>query len=193
MTEQRDRPLSTEDLAGAGRQESRETTDSATTADTADTADTGVTTGTDRPDTADTAYRQAQAESSTGAHAAERPFGTETAPDTGARSTWADQTAGDTTAGRPDDESAPLLSSTDTDGFRARWRELQSLFVDDPRKAVHAADELVAEVMQTVATTFGDRKHQLEGQWQRGEEVETEHLRLALRQYRSFFNRLLST
>ncbi|WP_262371142.1 hypothetical protein [Streptomyces sp. WAC01526] len=56
-----------------------------------------------------------------------------------------------------------------------------------------AADALVAEVMQLLATTFADHKQGLEGQWHRGEEVATEDLRLALRQYRSFFDRLLST
>ncbi|MFE4870296.1 hypothetical protein [Streptomyces sp. NPDC056682] len=36
-------------------------------------------------------------------------------------------------------------------------------------------------------------EHDLEAQWHRGEEVATEDLRVALQQYRSFFNRLLST
>ncbi|MFF1736201.1 hypothetical protein [Streptomyces sp. NPDC058247] len=45
---------------------------------------------------------------------------------------------------------------------------------------------------QLLATTFADHKQGLEGQWHRGEEFATEDLRLALRQYRSFFDRLLS-
>jgi hypothetical protein len=32
----------------------------------------------------------------------------------------------------------------------------------------------------------------LEGQWDRGDEVSTEDLRIALQRYRSFFDRLLS-
>jgi hypothetical protein len=47
--------------------------------------------------------------------------------------------------------------------------------------------------MQTLAATFAERRQGLEGQWNQGENVDTESLRLALRQYRSFFNRLLSS
>ncbi|WP_431951113.1 hypothetical protein [Actinacidiphila sp. bgisy167] len=97
--------------------------------------------------------------------------------------------AGDTTA----DEAPQLLRSEDQEGFRARWQRIQSDFVDDPRDAVHAADELVADVMQKLASTFAQHKQDLEGQWTRGEQVNTEDLRTALRRYRSFFNRLLST
>ena len=65
--------------------------------------------------------------------------------------------------------------------------------MDDPQKAVQGADQLVAEVIQTVAVTFDNHKRDLESQWHQGKEVATEDLRLALRQYCSFFNRLLST
>lgn len=91
-----------------------------------------------------------------------------------------------------EDESPRLLSGGDEESFRSRWHEIQSLFVDDPREAVHAADGLVADVMQTLAATFSDHKARLEGQWSEGEGVDTESLRVALRQYRSFFNRLLT-
>ncbi len=92
-----------------------------------------------------------------------------------------------------EEESPQLLSSEDEEDFRTRWQEIQNRFVDDPREAVSSADSLVAEVMQTLASTFSRRKEDLEGQWNRGEEVDTEELRLALRHYRSFFNRLLTT
>jgi hypothetical protein len=95
-------------------------------------------------------------------------------------------------AEEPLEEAGPLLG-TEAEEFRSRWQEIQSGFVDDPREAVHAADALVADVMQTLATSFADHKQGLEEQWQRGEEVATEDLRVALRRYRSFFNRLLST
>ncbi|WP_254047190.1 hypothetical protein [Streptomyces aureus] len=90
------------------------------------------------------------------------------------------------------DHSARLLDSDDDASFRARWSDIQSMFVDDPREAVHAADALVADVMQQLATTFADHKRNLEGQWGEDDRVDTESLRVALRQYRSFFNRLLS-
>ncbi|MEU1667608.1 hypothetical protein ABZ547_29335 [Streptomyces sparsogenes] len=87
----------------------------------------------------------------------------------------------------------PLLRKKDVEEYQERWHEIQSRFVDDPRDSVHAADTLVAEVMQTLATSFSQHKHRLEEQWRRGEEVATEDLRVALRRYRSFFHRLLQS
>jgi hypothetical protein len=91
---------------------------------------------------------------------------------------------------RSDDE--PLFAPDEADEYRNGWRALQSDFVDDPRDAVRRADELVAQVVQSLATTFADHKRSLEGQWQQGEQVDTEELRNALRRYRAFFDRLLS-
>jgi hypothetical protein len=91
-----------------------------------------------------------------------------------------------------DDEAPRLLATEDEEGFRSRWQEIQNMFVDDPREAVHAADSLVADVMQKLAATFADHKQDLEEQWNRGEEANTEGLRMTLRKYRSFFNRLLT-
>jgi hypothetical protein len=39
---------------------------------------------------------------------------------------------------------------------------------------------------------FAAERRQLEAQWSRGDQVSTEELRLNLRRYRSFFQRLLS-
>jgi hypothetical protein len=93
-----------------------------------------------------------------------------------------------------DEEDAPrLLPEEEEEGFRTRWQDVQSKFVDDPQDAVHTADALVADLMQRLAASFADRKQELEGQWNRGEQANTEDLRMALRHYRSFFNRLLVT
>jgi len=46
--------------------------------------------------------------------------------------------------------------------------------------------------MQRLAATFSDERQQLEGQWDRGDDVSIEDLRVALTRYRSFFDRLLS-
>ncbi|MFC9617443.1 hypothetical protein [Streptomyces sp. NPDC056938] len=91
------------------------------------------------------------------------------------------------------EEAPPLLTAGDAQDFRDRWSKIQSTFVDDPREAVKSADALVTEVMQSLATTFANQKRGLEGQWKSGEEANTEDLRKALRHYRSFFNRLLTT
>jgi hypothetical protein len=69
---------------------------------------------------------------------------------------------------------------------------VQSGFVDEPRHAVEQADGLVAETIKRLAEVFAEERSQLETQWSRGEDVSTEDLRLALRRYRSFFDRLLS-
>lgn len=71
--------------------------------------------------------------------------------------------------------------------FRDRWQELQSDFVDDPARAVNGADDLVDEIISELA----QRKHGLEEQW-RGGPDDTEELRVAMREYRSFFNQLLN-
>ncbi|MFE5086160.1 hypothetical protein [Streptomyces mirabilis] len=92
-----------------------------------------------------------------------------------------------------DDEAPQLLTEDKDQGFRDRWQKTQNKFLDDPREAVHDADALVADVMQTLATTFAQHKKDLEDQWGQGEQVDTEELRRALRRYRSFFNRLLTT
>jgi len=63
--------------------------------------------------------------------------------------------------------------------------------VDEPCRAVEHADSLVAGAMKRLAE-FADQRAKLEGQWDRGDSVSTEDLRLALRRYRSFFGRLLS-
>ena len=87
----------------------------------------------------------------------------------------------------------PLLSSGDTDAFERRWQDIQVGFVDEPRNCVQEADGLVAEVMKRLAEGFAEERRSLEGQWDRGDQVSTEDLRVALQRYRSFFNRLLST
>ncbi|MEU2673870.1 hypothetical protein ABZ622_34405 [Streptomyces sp. NPDC007164] len=168
------RSLSTDDLSGAGdtKAETRERPAEAPP------AFPGEATSADRP---------------TGAAAGAEPAKTPGAgPDRAADKT-ADETA-DKAADKAVDEAVdePLLGS-EQEEFRGRWQRIQGDFVDDPREAVGAADTLVAEVMQALARTFSDHKQALEGQWQRGEEVATEDLRVALQRYRSFFNRLLKT
>jgi hypothetical protein len=91
-----------------------------------------------------------------------------------------------------DDQPTALFAEDDASGYRTRWLEVQTEFVDDPRQAVQRADALVAELMQQLAETFASERSDLEQQWDRGGEVSTEDLRVSLRRYRSFFDRLLS-
>jgi hypothetical protein len=89
--------------------------------------------------------------------------------------------------------TGPLLAAEDAEGFRARWTDVQTGFVDAPRRAVEQADALVAELMQHLASTFADERGRLERQWDQGDDVPTDHLRDAFQRYRSFFERLLAT
>ena len=90
------------------------------------------------------------------------------------------------------DRAEPLFPSGEADGFRARWVEVQTGFVDEPRSAVEQADSLVAEMMKRLAQVFAEERGKLEEQWSRGDDISTEDLRQALRRYRSFMDRLLS-
>ena len=91
-----------------------------------------------------------------------------------------------------DDERGPLLPADETDAFTNQWQEIQIAFVDEPRESVAKADALVADLMQRLAASFSDERQRLEGQWDSGDDVSTEDLRVALTRYRSFFERLLS-
>jgi hypothetical protein len=86
----------------------------------------------------------------------------------------------------------PLFSDTDIGDLRTRWGNVQAEFVDEPRRSVEAADQLVAAVMQRLAEGFANERASLEKQWDSGENASTEELRVALQRYRAFFDRLLN-
>ena len=85
-----------------------------------------------------------------------------------------------------------LFAPDEAETFRSRWLDIQTSFVDEPGGSVEQADLLVAEVMKQLARTFAQKRSKLELQLTQGEEISTEDLRMALRRYRSFFDRLLS-
>ena len=87
---------------------------------------------------------------------------------------------------------APLFLPDMAKEFRARWDGVQRGFVDDPRQAVRQADELVAQVMNSLAETFSTECAAVEVQPDQTDKGSTETLRIALRRYRAFFERLLS-
>ena len=88
---------------------------------------------------------------------------------------------------------APLFENDEAETFRSDWLNIQSRFVDDPSASVKEADELVADVIKSITRSFADRRISLENQWKSGENnISTEDLRVAIKRYRSFFNRLLS-
>jgi hypothetical protein len=86
----------------------------------------------------------------------------------------------------------PLLSQDCMQDFRTRWDRIQTAFVDEPRIAVQQADELVGNAIQRLAESFSTARNSLETQWDRGDQVNTEDLRIALRKYRAFFQKILT-
>ena len=91
-----------------------------------------------------------------------------------------------------DEQLAPLFSPDAAKEFRSRWDAIQSSFVDDPKRAVRQGDEFVAQVLKSLTETFSNERSRLEGQLDQSDKASTENLRVALRRYRSFFERLLS-
>jgi hypothetical protein len=89
------------------------------------------------------------------------------------------------------DQSDGLFDRDRSTELHRRWSEIQARFVDDPREAVKAADTLVDEVIRDLTALFADERAGLESHWDRNEKISTEDLRVALRRYRSFFERLL--
>ena len=90
------------------------------------------------------------------------------------------------------ESTTPLFPTDEAESLRTRWDGVQAEFVDEPRAAVEKANTLVGDVMQRLTDGFSQERSRLERQWDRGDDVSTEDLRVALKRYRSFFDRLLS-
>ena len=86
-----------------------------------------------------------------------------------------------------------LMGGQQMERYATQWTSIQAAFVDEPRKAVEQADQLVAQIIQDLTKTFANERQNLEGQWSRGDQVSTEDLRVALQRYRQFFQSLLRT
>jgi len=86
----------------------------------------------------------------------------------------------------------PIFPEHEAADLRRSWEGIQAGFVDEPRHAVEDADHLVASAMKRLAEMFAEERQHLEGRWDRGDDVSTEDLRVALQRYRAFFGRLLA-
>ncbi|MGC4893080.1 hypothetical protein [Micromonospora sp. DT31] len=87
-------------------------------------------------------------------------------------------------------DAATLLAPEAAQGFRDRWRDVQLRFVDDPRAAVGEAESLVAEAMEALSAALAEQRTRL-GAWQQSGSSDTEQLRVAVRGYRDFLDRVL--
>lgn len=114
------------------------------------------------------------------------PVVSETSTDAGR---GVDPSPGSATSGVTADDD--LLPSDARRDFESRWREIQAMFIDDPRQAVDGADALVAEVAQSLTAGFSKRKAALEQHAGAGGQPETEELRRAMQSYRALFERVL--
>jgi hypothetical protein len=88
-------------------------------------------------------------------------------------------------------ERATLIEPERAESYNSRWKELKGEFVDDPRRSVRGANELVGEVLDELEELFRSQRADLEHGLD-SEQTSTEDLRQALGRYRSFFDRLLS-
>jgi hypothetical protein len=115
-------------------------------------------------------------------------------PSIGATHHGAETQKQENVVGSPSEESSRLFSHEESTRYRSRWDSIQAGFVDEPQRAVRQADELVNEVISRLTQVFADQRAKLEAKFdaKKQAEVSTEDLRLALRQYRTFFGRLLA-
>jgi len=112
----------------------------------------------------------------------------------------ADRTTAEPRSFRREDEpdaahgasAQPIFPDHEAADLRRSWEAIQAGFVDEPRAAVEEADHLVATTIKRLAEMFAEERGRLESQWDRGDDVSTEDLRLALQRYRTFFGRLLA-
>ena len=69
----------------------------------------------------------------------------------------------------------------------SRWSKIQAMFVDDPRSAVAEAAALADEAVEAFIATVRQQQSSLASSWQ-AEGADTEQLRAAFREYRTFWN-----
>jgi hypothetical protein len=90
----------------------------------------------------------------------------------------------------PNDPVAALWGADLVERYRIQWRELQLTFVDDPQRATGGAASLVDDAVASLTNTLLAQKQALDG-WQSTKGDDTEVMRVALRNYRDFLDRLL--
>jgi hypothetical protein len=82
---------------------------------------------------------------------------------------------------------APAVSATAS--LSTRWHEIQAMFVDDPRTSAELAAGLVDEGIEGLIAFVKEQQDSLLTAWH-GEDAGTEELRIAVRHYRAFGDRL---
>lgn len=97
-----------------------------------------------------------------------------------------------TTNGHMDDVRDDFVIAPDQNtDFRARWREIQAEFIEDPQQAAQDADHLVAEITKVFAAQAEEQRNRLTSSWQQDGTHGTEELRLVMRHYRGLVDHML--
>lgn len=104
--------------------------------------------------------------------------------------------SGELLPGEVPTELVALFDGAVAQGFRDRWQQLQLRFVDDPHTVAAQAGVLADEVATTLRDAVDQHRMALED-WQSDDGVDahfgdTERLRVAVRRYRDFVDRLLA-
>jgi hypothetical protein len=86
-------------------------------------------------------------------------------------------------------QPAALLASLDAESIRNRFLDIQAGFVDEPRQAVEEAGRFIDELVQQVIDALQAQRGELQAPV--ADDTSTEDLRLSLRAYRQFVDRLL--
>jgi hypothetical protein len=131
---------------------------------------------------------------------AERTTGAATGAMTGATTAaWPPEPAGSLAdAGppglKPGDVAQEPIAVWPTDQaqhIRDRWRDLQVLFIDEPDEAVAGARSLVTEAVRTLSDRLLAEQEEFDPR-RDSDRPDTEALRIAMRRYREFLDRVLS-
>jgi len=137
------------------------------------------------------------------AQEAERPTATATAlpedkgaaPEStaGEQLTVLDAGASPTPPGRPTSVYGDfqVFGPGELEGYRSRWESIQLGFLDDPKGAAEQADTVVGELLGRLT----ERRQALSDELNRqsDQDVDTESMRLAVRNYRSLFRRVVGS
>ena len=57
---------------------------------------------------------------------------------------------------------APLFADNERENFRSRWQEIQGNFVDEPRRAVEQADQLVDSIIKRLTDVLTVERNTME-------------------------------
>jgi hypothetical protein len=108
-------------------------------------------------------------------------------PRTAPRSARDDESAGPQAAGgvasMPGGAPGTAQSAPQSD---RRWREIQAMFVDDPRDSVQRASDLIDTAIEEFLAAIRQRQAALASSWQ-NRDADTEALRSALKDYRALW------